>query len=199
MTYAEVVEATPWIPAWHETGACMDRRHILWLYRILKATGVQRTLEIGVHSGASSSAFVEAGVSDAHFCDITRRVDAMSVIQGKGTFHQRKGCDVIMDEPVFDLVFVDGNHSADAVAEEIFELSLGKPDILVAHDVFSTDAGYPHCEGAANLREWAKANYTFVHFDAYERQGEATQRGMMVATSIPVIAEAIIEAHSDIL
>ena len=199
MTYAEVVEATPWIPAWHETGACMDRRHILWLYRILKAAGVQRTLEIGVHSGASSSAFVEAGVPDAHFCDIASRADAMSVIRGKGTFHQRKGCDVIMDEPVFDLVFVDGNHSADAVAEEIFELSLGKPDILVAHDVFSTDAGYPHCEGAANLREWAKANYTFVHFDGYKREGEATHRGMMVATSIPAVGEAIIEAHSAIL
>jgi predicted O-methyltransferase YrrM len=199
MTYAEVVQATPWIPAWHETGACMDRRHILWLYRILKSTGVQRTLEIGVHSGASSSAFVEAGLPDAHFCDITRRADAMSVIQGKGTFHQRKGCEVLRDEAPFDLVFVDGNHSAEAVAEEIFELSLGKPDILVAHDVFSTDAGYPHCEGAANLREWAKANYTFVHFDAYKREGEATQRGMMVATSIPVIAEAIIEAHSAIL
>lgn len=199
MTYAEVVEATPWIPAWHETGACMDRRHILWLYRILSATGVSRTLEIGVHSGASSSAFVAAEVADAHFCDITRRVDAMSVIRGKGTFHQRKGCEVLRDEPPFDLVFVDGNHSADAVAEEIADLEWKPPYILVAHDVFSTDAGYPHCEGAANLREWAKANYPFVHFDGYERQGEATQRGMMVATSIPSVAEAIIEAHSSIL
>ena len=199
MTYAEVVEATPWIPAWHETGACMDRRHILWLYRILKATGVQRTLEIGVHSGASSSAFVAAEVADAHFCDITRRVDAMSVIRGKGTFHQRKGCEVLRDEPPFDLVFVDGNHSADAVAEEIADLEWKPPYILVAHDVFSTDAGYPHCEGAANLRVWAKANYPFVHFDGYERQGEATQRGMMVATSIPSVAEAIIEAHSSVL
>jgi predicted O-methyltransferase YrrM len=199
MTYAEVVQATPWIPAWHETGACMDRRHILWLYRILKATGVQRTLEIGVHSGASSSAFVAAEVPDAHFCDIASRADAMSVIRGKGTFHQRKGCEVLRDEPPFDLVFVDGNHSADAVAEEIAALEWKPPYILVAHDVFSTDAGYPHCEGAANLREWAKANYTFVHFDAYKREGEATQRGMMVATSIPVIAEAIIEAHSAIL
>jgi predicted O-methyltransferase YrrM len=177
----------------------MDRRHILWLYRILSATGVSRTLEIGVHSGASSSAFVAAEVADAHFCDITRRVDAMSVIRGKGTFHQRKGCEVLRDEPPFDLVFVDGNHSADAVAEEIADLEWKPPYILVAHDVFSTDAGYPHCEGAANLREWAKANYPFVHFDGYERQGEATQRGMMVATSIPSVAEAIIEAHSSVL
>ena len=194
MTYAEVVEATPWIPAWHETGACMDRRHILWLYRILKATGVQRTLEIGVHSGASSSAFVAAEVPDAHFCDIASRADAMSVIQGKGTFHQRKGCEVLRDEAPFDLVFVDGNHSADAVAEEISALELKPPAIIVAHDVNSTAAGYPHCEGAANLREWAKANYTFVYFDGCERQGEATHRGIMVATSDIKLARLFVYA-----
>lgn len=57
-TYTDILDLTPWIPDWHDQGACMDRRHILWLRDLLMQTGVQRTLEIGVHTGASASAFI---------------------------------------------------------------------------------------------------------------------------------------------
>jgi len=183
MTYAEVVAGTPWIPSWHETGACMDRRHILWLYEVLKRTGVQRTLEIGVYSGASSSAFVAAGIPDAHFCDIATREDAMSVVSGRGTFHQLKGCEVLKAERTFDLVFVDGNHALDVVTEEVDALLANPPHIIVAHDVNSTAAGYPYCEGGEYLWHTLEREGWTCVVDAKERgPEEMTKRGMLVAT-----------------
>lgn len=181
-TLEEITALTPWIPAWHETGACADRRHILWIYEILKRTGVRRTLEIGVHSGCSSSAFVAAGVPDAHFADPTARADAMSVIAGHGTFHQRKGCDVLRDEAPFDLVFVDGRHDMEAVMEEWEALKAKPPKIIIAHDVNSTNVGFPHCEGAAWLWTVLGIEGWNVMTDYLQRPSEMTHRGLMVAT-----------------
>lgn len=187
-TLEEITALTPWIPAWHETGACADRRHILWIYEVLKRTGVRRTLEIGVHSGCSSSAFVAAGVPDANFCDPTKRADAMSVLMpkildGSGTFHQRKGVDVLRSEPRFDLVFVDGRHDMEAVTEELAALLDNPPDIIIAHDVNSTAAGFAHCEGAAYLAEQLYKNGYKYDFDGTYRKGEMTHRGLWVGTT----------------
>lgn len=182
-TLKEITALTPWIPVYHETGACADRRHILWIYEILKRTGVKRTLEIGVHSGCSSAAFVAAGVPDAHFCDPTRRDDAMSVIAGHGTFHQRKGCEVLQNEQRFDLVFVDGRHDMEAVQEEWEALEAKPPAIIIAHDVNSTNVGFPYCEGAKWL--WGKL-LEFGWYDVCDkesREGEMTHRGMLACTT----------------
>lgn len=183
MTYPDILAATQWIPSWHDTGNCMDRRHILWLYEVLKRTGVKRTLEIGVYSGASSAAFVHAEIPDAHFCDITARKDAMSVIEGKGTFWQMPGVEVLRKSEPFDLVFVDGNHALDAVKEEVDALLAKPPRIVVAHDINSTVAGYPHCEGAHYLWETLQREGWSCTVDAKERgPQELTKRGMLVAT-----------------
>jgi hypothetical protein len=40
----DLIDRTPWIPSWHDRGACMDRRHILWLRYLLMQTKVERTL-----------------------------------------------------------------------------------------------------------------------------------------------------------
>jgi predicted O-methyltransferase YrrM len=185
MTYAEVVAATPWIPSSHETGACMDRRHILWLYCILKATGVERTLEIGVHTGASASAFIHAKVPDAHFADLGFTLEARKVIGDHGTLHQCKGADVLLAMPPFDLVLVDGNHGMDSVVEEIEALDAYPPRIIVAHDVRSSAAGYPYCEGAEHLHQHLSDAGWLITLDAEDRVGEATKRGMLVATRDP--------------
>ena len=198
-TLDEITALTPWIPAWHETGACADRRHILWIYEVLKRTGVRRTLEIGVHSGCSSSAFVAAGVPDAHFCDPTRRADAMSVIEGHGTFHQRKGVEVLRSEPRFDLVFVDGRHDMEAVTEELEALLDNPPDIIIAHDVNSTRAGFAHCEGAQYLWERLREDEWVGNWDKKNREGEMTIRGLGVLTCNEKYLRPILDTYETIL
>lgn len=198
-TLQQIEALTPWIPAWHDTGNCMDRRHILWIYEILKRMKVERTLEIGVYSGCSSSAFVHAGVVDAHFCDVTRRADAMQVIDGHGTFHQRKGCDVLRDEKPFDLVFVDGAHDFASVSEELTALMDNPPEIIVAHDVNSSAVGFPYCEGAAYLWERLQAWGWHCIVDAKDRPGEITKRGMLVAANERWMVEELRRAYDAIL
>lgn len=197
-TLDEITALTPWIPAWHETGACADRRHILWIYEVLKRTEVQRTLEIGVHSGCSSSAFVAAGVPDAHFCDPTRRADAMSVIEGHGTFHQRRGVDVLRSEPRFDLVFVDGRHDMEAVTEELAALLDNPPDIIIAHDVNSTNVGFPHCEGAEHLFNVLMQGGWIGAIDREQRPNEITHRGLVMLTNDKSHCEVIISTQRSI-
>lgn len=198
-TLQQIEALTPWIPAWHDTGNCMDRRHILWIYEILTRMGVERTLEIGVYSGCSSSAFVHAGVVDAHFCDVTRRADAMQVIDGHGTFHQRKGCDVLRDEKPFDLVFVDGAHDFASVSDELTALMVNPPEIIVAHDVNSSAVGFPHCEGAAYLWEYLQQWGWHCIVDAKDRPGEITKRGMLVAANERWMVEEVRHAYDAIL
>jgi hypothetical protein len=184
-TLSNIIDLTPFVPSWHEHGSCMDRRHILWLQYLLMRTGVQRTLEIGVHTGASSSAFIAAKVPDAHFADITRTMEAVRVIGDRGTFHQRKGVEVLIDEQPFDLVLVDGAHDVDSVSEEIAALRINEPRIIVAHDVGSSAAGYAHCEGARLLWDHLVEDGWLVTVDHSDRPAEATKRGMLVATRDP--------------
>jgi predicted O-methyltransferase YrrM len=145
-------------------------------------TKVQRTLEIGVHTGASASAFVAANIADAHFADLGFTLEARKVIGDRGTLHQHKGCDIIYAMPPFDLVLVDGNHDMDSVVEEIEALEVNTPRIIVGHDVCSTAAGYPACEGAAHLHQHLSDAGWLITIDAKDRPGEATKRGMLVAT-----------------
>jgi hypothetical protein len=184
-TYIDILDLTPWIPDWHDQGSCMDRRHILWLRYLLMQTGVQRTLEIGVHTGASASAFIAAKVPDAHFADLGFTLEARKVIGDRGTLHQHKGCDILYAMPRFDLVLVDGNHDMDSVTEEIEALEVNTPRIIVAHDITSTDAGYPYCEGAALLHHHLLESGWLITTDTEDRVGEATKRGMLVATRDP--------------
>ena len=195
MTLQEVIAASPYIPSWHETGACMDRRHIMLLREVIQRTGVRRTLEIGVHSGASSTAF--AGVPDAHHADITSRDDARSMMPG--TFHHRKGADVLRDEAPFDLVLVDGNHGMEAVQEELEVLMAKPPRIIVAHDINSSAVGFPHCEGAHLLWQHLQADLWWCIVDAADRPGEMTKRGLLVATKDRDAIRHILDAYRSII
>lgn len=183
------------IPDWHDTGSCMDLRHIRMVHSVLVVIRPERTLEIGGYSGCSSSAFVAAGVPDAHFAEISPSERFLSVVRDNGTIHQRKGCDVIASEPPFDVVLVDGAHDMQSVSEELAALLENTPRVIIAHDVKSSDHGYPHCEGAAYLMsELARLGWHML-IDAEHRQGECTHRGVMFTTRdpelMPLIAEAV--------
>ena len=195
----QIRRETPWIPEWHDTGACMDRRHILWLHNILKLTGVKRTLEIGVHTGASASAFVAAGVATPHFCDIRMTAQAAQVTEGRGVWHLEPGKDVVARERAFDLVFVDGNHALDAVTEEITALSRNSPAIILAHDINSTVAGFGACEGAQRLWEWLQSEQWHCLVDAKLRDQEKTHRGMLAATKDLNHWGRLVEAYRQVL
>lgn len=184
-SHQQIVAATPWIPNWHETGACMDRRHILWLYRAIVAVAPQSSLEIGVHTGASSSAFLHAKVPNAHFCDITSRECALRCIEGRGIFHSRPGWEVLRDRPAFDFVLVDGNHSEFAVGEEWEQLRQKPPAVIAVHDVNSTVAGFGACEGAHRLWENLQRDGWLCVVDAQRRPHEMTHRGALIATRDP--------------
>lgn len=187
MTKQEIEQATTWIPNWHDTGACMDKRHILLLSRIIQSANILSAAEIGVHTAASSSAFIAAGIAhDTTFIDITRTKEARATLS-KYNFAQMKGCDWMCKQKFLpQLVFIDGNHSMESVLEEVQAIEeVGLPQVLCGHDCNSTNVGFPHCEGAEMLCNWALHNYKHVYIDMKKRDGEMTHRGFFAATNDP--------------
>jgi len=174
----DIEERMRFIPAWHDTGNCMDRRHILWVYELLMRMKPQRTLEIGGYSGCSSSAFVAAGVPEAHFAEIAPRRDFIEVVNGHGTIHARKGCEVLDYSDPFDVVLVDGSHELDAVKEEYDALMAKPPRVIIAHDINSAIVGFPKCEGANMLFRSLYDGGWYWNADREEREGEMTHRGI---------------------
>lgn len=166
----------------------------MWVYELLTRMKPTRTLEIGGYTGCSSSAFVAAGVPDAHFAEISPNEKFRSVVLGNGTIHQRKGCDVIRDEAPFDVILVDGAHDMDSVMEELHEILAKPPKVIIAHDIGSTDVGYPHCEGARHLYWELARNGWDGECDWEHRDGERTERGLMIVTKDDGLIELISEA-----
>lgn len=186
------------IPPWHDTGNCMDKRHIACVYELLMLLKPTRTLEIGGYSGCSSSAFIAAGIPDAHFAEIAPRRDFLSVIGDKAVHavHPVKGCYVLANEAQFEVVLVDGSHELDAVKEELEQLLTKPPRVIIAHDVNSMNVGFPLCEGAAHLwNELVRLGWT-GRVDLKAREGERTDRGLLMATNSPDTLRYIDEAFN---
>lgn len=158
----------------------MDIRHIMCVHAMLVRLKPYRTLEIGGHTGCSSSAFIAAGIPDAHFAEISPNDKFLSVVAGRGVVHQRKGCDVIREEDPFDVILVDGAHDLESVTEEMEALMAKPPRVIVAHDVTSTAIGLPYCEGAA-LFLGLEGNGWMTVTDCRQRDGERTERGLLMA------------------
>lgn len=189
-----IEERMSFIPGWHDTGNCMDKRHILWVYELLIRMKPLRTLEIGGYSGCSSSAFVAAGVPDAHFAEIAPRSDFLSVVQGHGMIHVRKGCDVLRGEPVFDVVLMDGSHELEAVKEEYDALMAKPPRIIIAHDINSSVVGFPLCEGPDWLFNTLAGSGWDGEQDCQLRECEMTHRGIAFFTKDQDLRDMILDA-----
>lgn len=172
----------------------MDRRHIGWIYELLIRMKPNRTLEVGGYTGCSSSAFVAAGIPDAHFAEISPNAKFTSVIGGNGTLHQRKGCDVLLDEHPFDVVLLDGAHDLESVKEEWQAMQGKLPRVLIMHDTWSAEAGFPHCEGPQWLVEEAIPDEWDGESDMAKRPGEMTHRGLTILTREPELRELILDA-----
>mgnify|MGYP001768567164 CR=1 FL=1 len=186
--------AYDFIPSWHDTGACMDKRHIAWLYELLVRMRPERTLEIGGYTGCSSAAFVAAGVPDVHFAEISPNEKFLSIVRGNGTLHQRKGCDVIREQAAFELILLDGAHDLESVREEWDAMQDRLPRVLVLHDTWSKDAGFPHCEGPSWLMDQMIGPEWHSFSDMRYREGEMTHRGLTMLTREDMLRDVILAA-----
>lgn len=178
--------AAKWpIPAGHQWA--IDARHRDWLRAELMTGKHWRVLEIGSHRGYSTQAFLDAlqagAVDEVHLCEPAPTPELLALIADRPgvTLHRCRSIELLSKDCRWDLVFVDGNHSARVVTAEARLLLSARVPTVFAHDT-SSAGRFPKCDGPALLKEaFIKAGYHCVE-DAEFRPGERTDRGMMLAT-----------------
>lgn len=164
----------------------IDRRHLLWLSDVLLSRRYRRVLEIGSYRGYSARAFLHAlaaGVVDeVHLCDVAptdelRALVAVSGVADRVTIHTCPSTELLARDGHWDLVFLDGDHSAANVQKESRLLIAAGAKAIFAHDTRN-----PNCAGPAILRvSLESAGYTCEE-DACDRASERTERGMLFAS-----------------
>ena len=166
----------PW--PWH-----MDAIHIQQLYRMCERIRPRTVVEVGSYKGASTSAFVEAmkdGLIQSLICYEIRPTDELSRLLFNdwptGAIELNSHAYPIIPKYA-DLILIDGDHEAGAVADTLAALCMGCPHIVM-HDSNSHTLGLG-CHGvrqavgllkAHDGRKWCE--------DITERPGMHTQRGL---------------------
>lgn len=166
----------------------IDSRHRDWLRAELMSGRHRRVLEIGSHRGYSTEAFLDAlaagMVDEVHLCEPSPLPELLKLIEGKPrvTLHRCRSVDLLARDRRWDLVFVDGNHTARVVSKEAEILIAARVPAVFAHDTAAAGR-FPKCEGPALLKGvFTAAGYRCTE-DAEFRPGERTDRGMMLATA----------------
>ena len=185
LSLQDIETLTTFIPEWWESGACMDRRHILWLARVVRQYRCD-VVEVGSHTGASASGILHGLChgAQAHFVDPTitdglRKVT--SPVSERAHLHAMRGVDFLKDSRA-GIVFLDGAHDLRSVAEELdVLLANDHTGIIAAHDTRSSEMGLPMCEGPAYLRERLTALGWTITEDHKDRPCERTARGLLFA------------------
>ena len=189
------------LPAWHETGMCMDARHVACLREICLGHEWERALEVGVWTGCSTVAFLdglESGAINAFAaCDVGWTDEFLKVTSGRNiTYLRQPSVDVLGADREYDLVFLDGDHSLQTGIDEARHIIRRQPRCVVAHDVNSSAVGFENCEGPAHLlAELQRDGWTCI-VDQKDRPGEMTKRGFMAATKDAEVEKAIRRAFS---
>lgn len=166
----------------------IDARHRDWLRAELLTGRYRRVLEIGSHKGYSTAAFLDAlaagMVDEVHLCEPSPTPELLELIKGKSgvTLHRERSLDLLGRDCRWDLVFLDGDHSARVVTKEAELLIAARVPAVFAHDTAAAGR-YPRCEGPALLKAlFTAAGYRCTE-DAAFRPGERTDRGMLLATT----------------
>lgn len=184
---------------WDCPSGSIDRRHLFWMYDILASGLFRQALEIGCLNGVSSTAFLEAircqALPKATFCDLEFR-PSWTAARDCCPFPDRidqfegRSVDLLRQENEFDFIFVDGDHRLETVREEVECLLRRRPLCVMAHDTNAQACGFANCDGPPLLK-WrfqTTAGYLCLE-DSIARPGEATQRGLFLATTSPAVLE----------
>lgn len=190
------------LPNWHETGMCMDVRHIAILRDILRLGKPRRALEIGVWRGSASSAFLSAlsdrDIQEYSACDVGFTMEFDAIAGTRAVRHHCRSTELLAKSAAsrWNLILVDGDHSAETGRAEAAELIRMQVPCILGHDSRSAEGDFPNCEGPAILMEALRADGYAITEDAIDRHGEMTRRGFFAATKDPAIQEAIALAFS---
>lgn len=185
---------------WDRADWSMDKRHIYWMYDVLRSRKWGKTLEIGSLHGATATAFVEATnrghIERSYFCDVEITIGLKKTLAHlrepeRAEMLSCRGARALRDHGPFDFVFVDGDHSLRTITEETQILLRQHTLCVMAHDTSATTAGYPYCEGPQHLKQefQTHADY-FCLEDNATREGESTGRGLFFASRDPVLFSA---------
>ncbi len=161
----------------------MDLRHVRMIHNALLLERRRRVLEIGAFIGYSTCALLDAAargaVEEAHVCDVQVTSQLRTVFEHyptvKPVVHARSSVDLLKEDPGWDLVVIDGDHSMETVTREA--------ELLLAADVpevFAHDTG--NMAGPMALKRMFAADGRYRCWeDAAPRVGERTERGLFYA------------------
>ncbi len=176
--------------AYSHKGWGVDIRHIMILYNLLLLGKFQNVLEVGVHMGASASAFVEAQRRcgyDLHLCDIKIEPHIRKLYGNNCFIHECKSTKCLQSIHDCDFVFLDGSHIAEDVMDEFELLSIKGVRNILLHDhktqLLPAYKNQPWFDGPLLLSERLRNSPSWHCVeDICFRYGEETERGLFFST-----------------
>jgi hypothetical protein len=165
----------------------IDLRHRKWIESVLMSGKYRRVLEIGSWKGYSTVAFLKAldagKIDELHVVEPKPQLElhwriASAKEKDRVHLHETKSVKFLDECKVpFDLAFVDGDHSSEAVLGELKRLVPAKIPVLFFHDVcaanFVSNCGGPQYA----VQQLQSAGYLGL-LDALHRPDEWTHRGL---------------------
>lgn len=173
----------------------MDVRHRLFLYRLVSLGLFKNVLEVGCYRGSSTSAYLQALNDGAEFnltlCDTNFHPVLVNAISRCGKQPVMRATDSLQAiNGEFDLIVLDGDHRIGQVSRELGLFLFHQMQTIVAHDTNSSNI--PGCEGTVFLGNVLKGHSEYAYLeDKLSREGEYTERGLLIATRKKEVFEAV--------
>lgn len=174
-----------------------DERHVRFTYDLAMACDFRTVLEIGVDTGWSTTAWLQAIKEgkrcSLHLCDIHLQDCFNELLAKHGPPEDKRQISIYQCDSValrwvfnwlktFDVVVMDGDHSLQQVSRELGLLLYHEVKTIIAHDTSGTMHKPAHERGPVFLRE-TLANYGYLmRHDEKRRSGEHTHRGFTMFT-----------------
>ena len=171
-------------------GMTTDTEHLATMWALVEAERPKRIIEVGSYRGGSAWLWREAleqGIAqEVHLFDPVIRPELLALVNGSSkadgfVLHDYAFYDFPMTA---DLIFIDGDHQAGALADMLGAVAMGVR-IIVAHDSGGYAAEpkmYADCWGswlACNLLRHAPGRTSLE--DRVRRPGCRTERGLFIS------------------
>jgi hypothetical protein len=134
-------------------------------------------------------------LSQASFCDVDLRPTLRTTLglcrfPNRIQTYESRSVDLLAAQAGFDFVLVDGDHQLETVQAEVELLLQRQPVCVMAHDTNAQASGFPDCDGPPYLKWRFQTTPPYLCLeDSALRPGEATERGMFLATTSPEVFE----------